>query len=388
MKTAEIIALEDQYQLNTYRKLPVALVRGEGAHVFDADGKRYLDFYGGHAVALTGHSHPKVVRAIQDQAARLLFYSNYVYNDMRAAYSRTLVQAAPESIAQAFFCNSGAEANETALKIARRFTGKTDVVAMQGGFHGRTVGALSATEIGEYRSQFRPLLEGCAFARFGDVESVEALVTDDTAAVILEPVQSMAGVRVAGADYYRALRALCDRRGLVLIFDEVQTGMGRTGEMFAGAHWGVTPDIITAAKGIASGYPMGAVLVGAELAETVGLGEQGSTFGGGPVACAAALATLEAIQEEGLTENARAMGAYLKETLAAIEGVASVRGLGLLLGVALNQEAKPVQQALIDGGVLVGTSAAPDVLRLLPPLTVTRAHADTLADALGEVMRA
>lgn len=386
MNAADIFATEDKYQLNTYRKLPIAVTRGEGVYVFDARGNRYLDFYGGHAVALTGHCHPKVVQALQQQAARLMFYSNYVYNDQRAAYSRALIEAAPPGITQVFFCNSGAEANETAMKIARRYTGKTEIIAMQAGFHGRTIGALSATGIAAYREQFRPLLEGYRFAAFGDVASVEALITEETAAVILEPIQSMAGVRVAEVEYYQALRHLCDDRGIVLIFDEVQTGFGRTGTMFAGEHWGVVPDVITTAKGIASGFPMGATLVKQAIAETISFGEQGSTFGGGPMACAAAQATLEVILQEGLVARAAEMGAYLKDKIAALPGVKSARGLGLLLGIETSAPAKPVQAALLKAGYLVGTSSDPHVLRLLPPLIVERSHADSLVAALETVL--
>jgi acetylornithine aminotransferase/acetylornithine/N-succinyldiaminopimelate aminotransferase len=328
-----------------------------------------------------------VVRALQDQAARLMFYSNYVYNDRRAAYSKALIEAAPSGITQVFFCNSGAEANETAMKIARRYTGKTNIIAMKDGFHGRTVAALSATDLGSYRDTFRPILDGYTFASFGDLAGIEALVDDDTAAVMLEPIQSMAGVRVADAAFYRGLRKLCDDNGIVLIFDEIQTGFGRAGAMFAGENWDMTPDLITTAKGIASGIPMGATLVSEPIAQTIAHGEQGSTFGGGPVACAAALATLEVIQSEGLVENARAMGAYIKETLDGVPGVQAVHGLGLLVGVELAVETKPVQAALLEAGILVGGSSDPRVFRLLPPLTIERGHVDTLAGALAAALQ-
>ncbi len=387
MNNAEIMALEEQYQLKTYAKMPLAITRGEGIFVYDADGRRYYDFYGGHAVALTGHCHPKVVRAIQEQAARLLFYSNVVYNDMRALYSRKLAQAAPAACEQAFFCNSGTEANETALKIARRFTGKNEVIAMTEGFHGRTIGSLSVTGLGNYRKQVSPLLPGIRFAPFGDLAALEAHCNHETAAIILEPILSMAGIQVAEPAFYRGLRQLCDERGIVLIFDEVQTGFGRTGALFAGEHWGVTPDLITAAKGIASGFPMGAVLVSKPIATTIGYGEQGTTFGGGPLACAAALATLEVILEEHLPAHAAEMGAYLRKQTAGMAGLVAVRGLGLLLGVETKPPAKVVQAELFERGFLTGTSANSHVLRLMPPLTVQPTHIDALVRALGEVLK-
>lgn len=387
METHEIIATEDRYQLTTYRKNPIAITRGEGICVYDAEGKEYLDFYSGHAVALTGHCHPRVVQAIQEQAGRLIFYSNIVYNDVRAAYSQLLIEAAPESIKQAFFCNSGAEANETSLKIARRYTGRTEVVAMAGGFHGRTIGPLSVTGLGHYREMFQPLLAGSRFAEFGDLASIEAAVTDETAAVILEPIQSMAGVRVADADFYQGLRRLCDECGALLIFDEVQTGFGRTGTMFAGEHWGVVPDLISVAKGMASGFPMGATLVRGEIAKTISYGEQGSTFGGGPLACAAAQANLQTILEENLVENARTMGAYIQERMNGLGGVVEVRGLGLLLGVVTEHPAKEMQQALLEEGFIVGSSVDPHVLRLMPPLIVEEEHVDALVTAWNKVMQ-
>jgi acetylornithine/N-succinyldiaminopimelate aminotransferase len=386
MNSEQIITLEDRHQLKTYHKAPIAIVEGDGLTVTDAEGKTYLDFYSGHAVTLTGHCHPHVVAAIQAQAERLIFYSNIVYNDLRAAYSQLLAQAAPDGIEQAFFCNSGAEANETALKIARRYTGRLEVIAMERGFHGRTVGALSSTGMPHYREMFAPLLPGTHFVPFGDLDAVKALLTGETAAVLLEPIQSIAGVRLADAAYYRGLRALCDANGTVLIFDEVQTGFGRTGTLFAGEHWDVVPDIITSAKGIASGFPMGATLVTQRIAETVSYGEQGATFGGGPLACAAAKATLETILEDDLVSHAAEMGDYIKEKLAPLPGIEEVRGLGLLLGLVTALPAAEVRDALREKGFLVGTSGDPHVLRLMPPLIVQKDHVDELVVALEETL--
>ncbi|MEA2575985.1 MAG: acetylornithine/N-succinyldiaminopimelate aminotransferase, partial [Chloroflexia bacterium] len=286
-----VIDEETSAQLGTYAKLPIVAVRGQGIMLYDASGKAYHDFYCGHAVTLTGHCHPRVVRAIQEQAEKLIFYSNIVYSEVRAKYAGMLVGVAPEGYGQVFFCNSGAEANETALKLARKFTGRPTIVAMEGGFHGRTMGALAMTANPKYKKGFEPLLPGVEFAPFGDLTAVERLMAEqEVAAVIIEPIQSIAGVRMAEADYYRGLRELCDRNGSLLIFDEIQTGLGRTGTLWVGEHWGVVPDIITLAKGIASGVSMGATLISTRIAETVHLDEHGSTFGGSPIACAAATA--------------------------------------------------------------------------------------------------
>lgn len=382
MNNVDIMTLEEQYQLKTYAKMPLAITRGEGVFVYDAEGRQYYDFYGGHAVALTGHCHPRVVQAIQTQAARLMFYSNVVYNDMRALYGQKLAQVSPPGSMQAFFCNSGTEANETALKIARRFTGRTEVIAMAEGFHGRTLGSLSVTGLGNYRSSVSPLLPGIHFAPFGNLDAVKAHCSDETAAIILEPIPSMAGIEVANPAFYLGLRQLCDERGIVLVFDEVQTGFGRTGTLFAGEHWGVVPDLITAAKGMASGFPMGAVLVSVPIAETISYGEQGTTFGGGPLACAAALATLDVILEEQLSAHAAEMGRYLRARLDGMPGLFAVRGLGLLVGLETGLPAKAVQTGLFEQGFITGTSANPHVLRLMPPLIVQPEHIDALVDAL------
>ncbi len=384
-----VIDEEGEWQLGTYAKLPVVAVRGQGILLYDASGKAYYDFYCGHAVTLTGHCHPRVVAAIKEQAERLIFYSNIVYNDVRARYAGTLMAVAPEGFGQVFFCNSGAEANETALKVARKFTGKPTIVAMDGGFHGRTMGALAMTSNPKYKKGFEPMLSGVGFVPFADIGAVAtALQGGIVAAVIMEPVQSIAGVRVAEPGYYSGLRELCDEHGAVLIFDEIQTGLGRTGKMWAGEHWGVTPDIITLAKGIASGVPMGATLISSRIAETIHLDEHGSTFGGGPLACAAASATLSVILEEGMVEHAAHMGELMKSRLGGLPHVKDIRGMGLLLGLALDVPAKDVQAAALEKGIILGTSGDPNVLRLMPPMVVTNADVEHLTGVLTEVLRA
>ena len=378
-----IRADEDRYQVPTYAHLPLAVVRGEGCRVFDSEGNSWLDFYGGHAVALTGHGHPRVVAAVREQAGRLLFYSNAVYNDARARAAKALVGAAPEGVTQVFFCNSGAEAVEAALKTARMQTGRPSVVALSEGFHGRTLGALSATGLGRYRDYGGPVAPA-SFVPFGDLAAAQRAVGGDTAAVILEPVPSMGGVRVAPAEYYRGLRRLCDERGAILIFDEVHTGLGRTGRMWAGDHFGVRPDMHALAKGIASGVPCGAVLFQRRVAERVKEGDHGSTFGGGPLACAALEATLAVIRDERLVERAAGSGEAIRRGALRIPGVLEVRGLGLLLAVACEAEAKAVLGRLRERRVLASSVASdPRAVRILPPLVAGPADVEEFLAALA-----
>ena len=381
-----VIAEETEFQLGTYAKLPIVAVRGEGIFIYDATGRRYYDFYCGHAVTLIGHCHPRVVAAIQEQAAKLIFYSNIVYSDVRAHYAHALMAAAPDGYGQVFFCNSGAEANETALKLARKFTGRPTIIAMQGAFHGRTMGALAMTSNPKYRAGSEPQLPGVEVAPFADLDALAGMMNEGVAAVILEPIQSIAGVRMADAAYYQGLRALCDKWGALLIFDEIQTGLGRTGKLWVGEHWGVTPDLITLAKGIASGVPMGATLVSSRIAETVHLDEHGSTFGGGPLACAAAEATLLTILDEDLPAHAAAMATLIRDTFAGLPHLVEIRGLGLLLGLRLDIPAKAVQAAALERGLILGTSGDPQVLRLMPPLVVQPTEIAQARDILAEVL--
>jgi acetylornithine/N-succinyldiaminopimelate aminotransferase len=381
-----VIAEENSAQLGTYAKLPIVAVRGEGIMLYDAGGKAYYDFYCGHAVTLLGHCPPRVVAAIQEQAARLIFYSNIVYNDVRAYYAAKLVGVAPAGYGQVFFCNSGTEANETALKLSRKFTGRPTIIAMEGAFHGRTMGALAMTANPKYKAGFEPLLPGVRFAPFGDLDALSGMMSEDVAAVIIEPIQSIAGVVMMEPSYYQGLRELCDKWGVLLIFDEIQTGLGRTGKLWAGEHWGVVPDIITLAKGIASGVPMGATLVSDRIARTVKLDEHGSTFGGGPLACAAATATLDTILDEGLVAHAAEMGNLIKEKLSGLPHVVKVRGLGLLLGLHLDIPAKEVQTAALEQGIILGTSGDPNVLRVMPPMVVTEADIEHLTALLSQVL--
>jgi acetylornithine/N-succinyldiaminopimelate aminotransferase len=381
-----LIDIEEQYQVATYKKFPFVIERGEDVWVYTSDGERYLDLYGGHAVVSTGHSHPRIVKAIADQAERLIFYSNLVYNDARARAAKKLVETAPELLSKAFFVNSGTEANENAMKIARMLTGRTKIISFEGGFHGRTPGSVSATGLAKYREHVSPLLEGHVYAEFGNIDSVNALLDEDTAAVILEPIQSMGGVRMAGAEFYQSLRERCDEANAMLIYDEVQTGMGRTGEFYFAGRFDVVPDMIALAKGIASGVPMGAVLMTDAIAGEIKSGDLGTTFGGGPLACAALEATVDVLRDERLLENVRENSEYLFAELKKMLLVEEVRGLGYLVGIKFpSGTAKSVQQGLLDKKIITGLSEDPDVLRLLPPLTLRRAEIDLFLDALSGI---
>ncbi|HEV3468714.1 MAG TPA: aminotransferase class III-fold pyridoxal phosphate-dependent enzyme [Pyrinomonadaceae bacterium] len=391
MSFEDVAAREEQFQLATYKKFAFAPERGRGAWVETAEGERYLDLYGGHAVCATGHCHPRVVAAIKEQAERLLFYSNVVYSEVRARAAEKLVGCAPAGLAKAFFCNSGTEANENAMRMARLKTGRERVITFGGGFHGRTADSISATFLGRYRELGRPNVPGHLAAEFGSVESVAALADETVAAVMLEPVQSMAGVRAAPPEFYRDLRRLCDERGMLLVYDEVQTGVGRTGEWFfagSAAGAGVVPDVVTLAKALGSGVPVGACLTTGEVASAVKENDLGTTFGGGMLATAAVAATLEAIEEDGMLENARAVGKYLRGELSEVPDVSNVRGLGLLLGVEFAEPvAARVQKSLLERRIITGASSDPRVLRLLPPLCLTTEEAGLFIGELAALMK-
>ena len=386
LSTADAIAAEDAATLPTYAKPPVALVRGEGAYVWDADGTRYLDLYGGHCVALIGHSPASVQQAIAQQAGELLFYSNAFYSPVRAEASQRLVDLA-DGFDRVFWCSTGTEANETALKLARATTGRSGVVAIKGGFHGRTLGSLAVTWGDGYHAPYRSVLPKTTHVPFGWEGAVEeALQGGDVAAVILEPIQSMAGVFEASPDYYRALRRLCDEHGTMLIFDEVQTGVGRTGRFLYGEHVGVTPDLVTLAKSLGSGVPVGAVLCQEDVAAQVKPGDQGTTFGGGPLAMAAVSATLQTLVDDDLMARAERLFELFAAEMRGVDGVVEVRGRGGLLGIQLDRPAKPVGAGLRARGILVGSAAEPNTLRLMPPLVTPPSAAAHLAEALRAVL--
>lgn len=374
---------EDRYLLPTYAKFPFVLERGEGCWVWDADGRRYLDLYGGHAVCILGHCPPPVVQALAEQAGTLMFYSNLAYTRTRAEAARALVHLNRREGAQVFFCNSGAEANESAMRVARLATGRKTIVATIGGFHGRTAGALAATGMDKYKKGVTGLGTDVVHVPFGDLAAADRALNADAAGFLLEPIQSMAGVILPPPGYLEGLDRLCRERGAVLIFDEVQTGLGRIGSPSAALAWGVHPGIQTFAKGLGSGVPIGAILVAPELGKKLKSGDLGSTFGGGPFACAAARATLETLDRERLWENALRVESLLRQALR-FPQVKEVRGRGLLLGLIFDRPAKDVRDALLQRGILTGTSEDPAVLRLLPPLTMGAPEVEILRVALAE----
>jgi len=386
-RSALSVATEDQFQLATYKKMPVVAERGEGVWIYTSEGERYLDLYGGHAVAGTGHCHPHVVKAIREQAGNLIFYSNLVYSNARARAAEKLVSIAPEELTKTFFCNSGTEANENAMRLARMFTRREKIITFTGGFHGRTADAISATFLGKYREIGKPNVPGHLEAEFGNIDSVRELADDTVAAIMLEPIQSMAGINMAPPDFYCALRTLCDERGIVLIYDEVQTGVGRTGQwFFAGSEAGdgVVPDIVTLAKALGSGVPVGACLVTEAISSRIKENDLGTTFGGGMMAMAAVTGTLEAIENDGMLENVRRVEAYLRNRLREARRVVAVHGLGFLLGIEFEENAADVHKRLLNRKIITGTSSNPKVLRLLPPLCLTEAHVDEFVLATDE----
>jgi acetylornithine/succinyldiaminopimelate/putrescine aminotransferase len=372
--------------LPVYAQFPVRPVRGRGSWLIDENGDEWLDAYGGHAVAATGHSHPDVVRAIREQAEDLLFYSTAVPHHQREELAEKLVELCPEPLSRVFLCNSGAEANENALHLARRYTGRQAIVSVRGGWHGRTAATLACTDGARYEEAARrsgiPL---SLKVPFNDIPVLEAALDESVAAFIVEPVQGFAGARDCSPEFLRAARRICAEQGIVLIFDEVQCGVGRCGAFSAAESFGVVPDVLTFAKGLGAGLPIGAVIATEEITRSLSLGDLGSTFGGGPVPCAAALANIAVIERERLIENAVQIGSYVTQAILSL-GVGRVSGRGLLLGIHLGRPAAQVQQALFGHRILTGTSTDPEILRLLPPLSFSRHEADILISGLESVL--
>jgi acetylornithine/LysW-gamma-L-lysine aminotransferase len=386
MLMQEIIALEDRHTSGLNVKRPIALVRGQGALVWDADGRAYIDCMTGHGVATLGHCHPEVTAAIQAQAATLVACSEAVYNDQRAALMEELTHHTPGDLKRVFLCNSGAESIEAAIKFARFFTGRTDVVAAMRGFHGRTMGALSATWNSKYRDPFLPLVPGFHHVPFNNLAAMENALTDQTAAVIIEVIQGEGGVHPADPAYLEGLRALCTQRGVLLIIDEVQTGMGRTGRWFACEHFGVLPDILCLGKALGGGMPMGAV-IWREALGTLPAGIHGSTFGGNPLACAASRAVVRVMERDNLPARAARLGDKLLTDLRTIRNplIREVRGRGLMVGVELRQRATQVLRALMGHGVLA-MPAGSTVVRLLPPLVIEEEQLAQVVEAMAQAL--
>jgi acetylornithine/succinyldiaminopimelate/putrescine aminotransferase len=379
--------IEDRFQVPTYKKMNIAVKSGSDSWIETADGERYLDLYGGHAVCATGHCHPKVVAAIKEQAEQMLFYSNLVFSETRAKAAEKLASVAPKGLTKIFFCNSGTEANENAMRIARLATGRENIVSFGGGFHGRTADSISATFLGRYRDIGRPNVPGHFEAKFGDIESVRAALDDTVAAVLIEPIQSMNGVTEAAPEFFIELREACDDAGAMLIFDEVQTGVGRTGNwFFAGSELagGIVPDVVTLAKSLGSGVPVGACLINESVSQKINLNDLGTTFGGGMLAMAAVIATLEAIGSDEMIANAKVTEMYLRLSLEKHPSIRSIRGKGCLIGLEFDSPCAEFHARLLDKKIITGTSSDPNVLRLLPPLNVSVDDLELLVNALWD----
>jgi acetylornithine aminotransferase/acetylornithine/N-succinyldiaminopimelate aminotransferase len=386
------LALEKQYYQGTFARQPVAFVRGEGVHVWDSTGREYLDFVAGIAVNILGHCHPAVVDAVCEQARQLVHVSNLYVNTRQVELAEQLFHKSNGM--RAFFSNSGAEANEGAIKLARKFGrtqrgGAYEIISMHRSFHGRTLATTSATGQAYYQETWLPLADGFKQVSFNDLDAVKAATTEKTAGILIEPVQGEGGIYPADKDYMQGLRAWCDEQNLVLIADEVQAGMGRTGKFFSWEHYGIQPDIVTLAKGLAGGVPIGAMLA-APRADIFGPGDHGSTFGGNPIACAAGVATIKTIDEFHLMDNATRMGDYLKGMLQELQGdhalITGVRGIGLMSAIDLNAELVPaILKSALEHGLLLG-SAGKSTIRILPPLTLTRADIDQGIQILDSVL--
>lgn len=385
MNAQEILEIETRHNSGTYAKQPLVIVRGQGASLFDIDGVEYLDCSSGHGVANLGHAHPKIAEALYKQANTLITLFESFPNDQRAMLMEKITALVP-GLDKVFFCNSGTEAVEAAFKFSRISTGRKNIVAAMRAFHGRTYGSLSATYNKKYREGFEPLVPGFSHVAYNNIEALDKAVNEETAAVILEVVQGEGGVYPATAEYILAARRICDERGALLIVDEIQTGFGRTGRMFAIQHFGVTPDLLTCAKSLAGGVPMGAVLIGANV-KNLTPGVHATTFGGNPLSCAVAVAALTVIEEEDLPRQALVKGAYLMDRLREItsSNIREVRGLGLMVGIEMKQKVAPYIKVLQEKKI-IALNAGMTVIRLLPPLVITYGQIDHLVDVLKEVL--
>ncbi len=389
MNEKEIVDAEEKIMANTFSKRDRVLIRGKGALVWDIKGNEYIDCTGSYGVAVVGHCHPKVVEAVQRQVETLIACHASFYNDVRSELLKKIIQLAPEGLDKVYLSNSGAESVECAIKLARRYSGKPEIVALMGAFHGKTMGALSATWKKKYREPFMPLVPGFKHVPPDNLEKMRAAMTEKTAAVLVEPVRGEGGVLVPSDDFLPGLREICDENGVLLIFDEVQTGFGRTGKVFACEHWNVVPDILCVAKSVAGGIPMGATFAREEVMSAFQRGEHSSTFSGNPLVCAAASAAIDVLIEEKLPERAATLGSYFKGKLEALAEkhriVREVRGLGLMLGVEMRFDVYNMLVGCMDRGVLV-LDAGRNVLRFLPPLVIEKEQIDRVVEVLDEVL--
>ena len=380
---------EDKYLGNLYQRFPVTIEKGLGAHVWDVNNKEYIDCMGGYGVALVGHRNERVVSAIKSQIDKIITVHSSLYSKTREEFLETLFKVAPKGLTQAHLNNSGAEAIEAGMKFARKFTGKKGMVSMNGSYHGKSMGALSLTFNPKYRKSFQPLVDKVTFSPFGNIESLREKIDGDTAFVILEPIQGESGIHVAPDGFLQDVRKLCDDNGILLIFDEIQAGLGRTGRMWASEHWDTAPDILCIAKGIAGGVPMGVTMVRPDILDCISKGEHSSTFGGNPLSCAAGTATLQALTQDGLIDNADKMGKLFREGLERLKEkhtiIREIRGKGLMIGIELKFEVKNILMEGIEKNLLLLYSGR-NILRLLPPLVISEEDVTKSLDILDELL--
>ena len=365
---------EDEFMGNLYQRFPVTIEKGLGAHVWDVNGKEYIDCMGGYGVALVGHRNKRVVDAIKTQLDKIITVHSSLYNKTREEFLENLIKIAPSKLSQVHLNNSGAESVEAAIKFARKFTGKTGMIAMKGSYHGKSMGALSLTFSPKYRKSFQPLLEKTSFSTFGNIDELRSCVDQDTGFIIVEPIQGESGIIVPPDSFLQEVRKLCDEKNIVLIFDEIQSGFGRTGKMWASEHWDTVPDIMCLAKGIAGGIPMGATIVRPDILACIQKGEHSSTFGGNPISCAAGIASIQALTQDGLVKNAENMGRVFIEKLEQLKNkhkiIREVRGKGLMIGLEIKFEVKDILLEGIKNGILLLYSGR-NILRFLPPLVIS-----------------
>ena len=380
---------EEQYMGNLYQKFPVTIEKGKGAHVWDINGKEYIDCMGGYGVALVGHRNDRVVNAIKSQLEKIITVHSSLYNKTREEFLENLIRISPKGLSQVHLNNSGTEAVEAAIKFARKFTHKKGMIAMNGSYHGKSMGSLSLTFNPKYRNECQPLVEKVSFSPFGDIDALRSTIDDDTGFVILEPIQGESGIHVAPDGFLQDVRKLCDEKGILLVFDEIQSGFGRTGRMWASEHWNTIPDIMCLAKGIAGGVPMGATLVRPDILACMKKGEHSSTFGGNPLSCAAGIGAIQALTKDGLIQNAEKMGMVFQEGLERLKNkhkiIREVRGKGLMIGVELKFEVKDILMGAIKNGVLLLYSGR-NIIRLLPPLVITKEDILKVVDILDTLL--
>jgi acetylornithine/LysW-gamma-L-lysine aminotransferase len=385
----DIIEAENRLMANVFAKKPVVLTRGKGAVVWDVNGKEYVDCTSSYGVALLGHSHPKIVEAVCKQAEKLISCHAGFYNDVRVEFLQKLTKITPKGLDKAFLSNSGAESVECAIKLARKFTGKPEIIAVMGGFHGKTMGALSATWDKKYREPFQPLVPEFKHVPPDNVEKIREGITEKTAAVLVEPIRGEGGVRVPPDGFHKGLRELCDEKNILLIYDEVQTSFGRTGKLFGCEHWGIVPDVMCLAKPFAGGLPIGITVAKENVMSSLKVGEHSTTFSGSPLVCAAGCAAIDVLVEEKLAERAAVLGKYFKDKLEQLQAkyriVKEVRGLGLMLGMELRYDVLNVILKALDNGVLV-LDAGRTVLRFLPPLVIEKAQIDKALSVLDAAL--